>query len=52
VIERAGSRGVGLLMWLAARGALQGGAAAVHENYHVPISSTATGLLVMESRDS
>jgi len=49
LIEKAGSQGVELLMWLAARGALQGSASAVHQNYHVPISSTATGLLVMES---
>jgi protocatechuate 4,5-dioxygenase beta chain len=52
LIEKAGSQGVELLMWLAARGALQGSVAAIHQNYHVPISSTATGLLVMESRPS
>ncbi len=52
LIEKAGSQGVELLMWLAARGALHGSAAAVYQNYHVPISSTATGLLVMESRAS
>ncbi len=35
-------------MWLAARGALTGQVAEVHRNYHIPISNTATGLLVLE----
>ena len=35
-------------MWLAARGALGGAAKKVHANYHIPISNTAAGLMVLE----
>jgi protocatechuate 4,5-dioxygenase, beta chain len=50
LVELAGSQGVELLMWIAARGALTGRAARVHGNYHIPISNTAAGLMVMENR--
>lgn len=50
LIELTGTQGIELLMWLAARGALGPHAAAVHSNYHIPISNTAAGLMVMESR--
>jgi protocatechuate 4,5-dioxygenase beta chain len=49
LIERAGSQGVELLMWLAMRGAVGAGARLVTEQYHVPISNTAAGLMVLES---
>jgi protocatechuate 4,5-dioxygenase beta chain len=48
LIERAGTQGVELLMWIAARGALGGSATRVHSNYHIPISNTATGLLLLQ----
>lgn len=48
LIERAGTQGVELLMWIAARAALGDDVTQVHSNYHVPISNTATGLLLME----
>jgi protocatechuate 4,5-dioxygenase beta chain len=48
LIELAGAQGVELLNLLAARGALEEPVAQVHANYHVPISNTATGLLVLE----
>ncbi len=55
LVEQAGTQGIELLMWLATRGALQGarpGAVRqVHSNYHIPISNTAAGLLVLENRD-
>ncbi len=47
-VERAGTQGVELLMWLAARGTPQGGARRVHGNYHIPNPTTAAGLLVLE----
>jgi protocatechuate 4,5-dioxygenase beta chain len=50
VIELAGSQGVELLNLITARATLQGDVAQVHRNYHVPISNTATGLLVVENR--
>lgn len=49
LVEKAGTQGIELLMWLAMRGALQGRVARVHTNYHVPISNTATGLLALAS---
>ncbi len=48
LVELTGTQGVELLNWLAARGALLGDVEKVHSNYHVPISNTASGLLVME----
>lgn len=35
-------------MWIAARAALRGAVAQVHRNYHIPISNTATGVLILE----
>lgn len=48
LVEITGTQGVELLMWLATRGALLGEVAKVHSNYHIPISNTASGLMVME----
>ena len=48
LIEKTGTQGVELVMWLAARGALGAKARAVHTNYHIPISNTAAGLMLME----
>ncbi|MCX7892927.1 MAG: class III extradiol dioxygenase family protein [Burkholderiales bacterium] len=50
IIREAGVQGVEFVMWLAARGALTGTVARVHASYHIPISNTAAGLLVMENR--
>ncbi|HME38333.1 MAG TPA: class III extradiol dioxygenase family protein [Steroidobacteraceae bacterium] len=52
LVELAGSQGVELLMWVAARGALTGRVSSVHSNYHIPISNTAAGLMVMENQSS
>ena len=49
LVELTGTQGVELLMWLTARGALLGDVAKVHSNYHIPISNTASGLMVLES---
>jgi protocatechuate 4,5-dioxygenase beta chain len=50
LVEKAGTQGVELLMWLAARAALGPGARKVHANYHIPISNTAAGLMLLEPR--
>ncbi|MFY9513701.1 MAG: class III extradiol dioxygenase family protein [Rubrivivax sp.] len=47
IVEQAGTQGVELLMWLATRAALQGPVRRVHQNYHIPISNTAAGLLAL-----
>jgi protocatechuate 4,5-dioxygenase, beta chain len=49
--ELTGTQGVELLTWLTARAALPGGARAVTANYHVPVSSTASGLMLLEPAD-
>jgi protocatechuate 4,5-dioxygenase, beta chain len=49
LVELAGTQGVEILNWIAARGALTHSVTKVHSNYHVPISNTATGLLVLEN---
>jgi protocatechuate 4,5-dioxygenase beta chain len=48
LVELAGTQGVELLNWLVARGTLPEKARRVHVNYHIPISNTASGLLVLE----
>lgn len=50
LVEKTGTQGVELLMWLAMRGALSTGGGTVrkvHGNYHIPISNTATGVLAL-----
>jgi protocatechuate 4,5-dioxygenase beta chain len=48
LVERAGTQGIELLMWLATRGALGERVHALHQNYHIPISNTASGLMLLE----
>ncbi|MEX8518512.1 MAG: class III extradiol dioxygenase family protein [Leptothrix sp. (in: b-proteobacteria)] len=48
LVEKTGTQGVELLMWLATRAALGDKVKQVHANYHIPISNTAAGLMVME----
>jgi protocatechuate 4,5-dioxygenase beta chain len=47
LVEKAGTQGVELLMWLSTRAALGEKVRRVHQNYHIPISNTASGLMVM-----
>jgi protocatechuate 4,5-dioxygenase beta chain len=48
LVEQAGTQGVELLMWLTTRGALGPRVRALHSNYHIPISNTASGLMLLE----
>jgi protocatechuate 4,5-dioxygenase beta chain len=50
LVEQAGTQGVELLNWIAMRGALTGRVSKVHSNYHIPISNTASALLVLENQ--
>ena len=50
LVDLAGTQGVEILNWIAARGALDGHVREVHRNYHIPISNTAAALLVLENR--
>ena len=49
LVKEAGAQGVELIMWLAMRGALGEDVALIHRNYHIPISNTASGLMVLEN---
>lgn len=49
LVEKTGTQGVELLMWLATRGAVAGPVRKVHANYHIPISNTATGVMALEA---
>ena len=44
---QAGTQGVELMMWIAMRAALTGHVSKVHSTYHIPISNTAAGLLLL-----
>ena len=48
LVEKAGTQGIELLMWLATRGALGESVRELHRNYHIPISNTASGLMLLE----
>jgi len=48
LVRLTGTQGVELVMWLAARAALGPVARARHGNYHIPISNTASGLMLLE----
>lgn len=49
LVEQAGSQGVELIMWLAMRGALDDDVVKLHSHYHIPVSNTAAGLLLLEN---
>jgi protocatechuate 4,5-dioxygenase beta chain len=50
LVEHTGTQGVELLNWLVARGALPGKVSKLHANYHIPISNTAAGLMLLDNR--
>lgn len=48
IIEKAGSQGIEILNWIAARGAVGGRVVEKSRNYHIPISNTAAASLLLE----
>jgi protocatechuate 4,5-dioxygenase, beta chain len=48
IVRKAGTQGVEILNWIAARGALGDTAREVHRNYHLPISNTAAATVWLE----
>jgi protocatechuate 4,5-dioxygenase, beta chain len=50
LIRESGAQGVELIMWLAMRGALTGDVSELHSSYHVPISNTASAVMLLENR--
>jgi protocatechuate 4,5-dioxygenase beta chain len=49
LVREAGAQGAEFIQWLAMRGALTGKVRKLHSNYHIPISNTGAGLLVLEN---
>ena len=49
LVSEAGAQGAEFILWLTMRGALTGKVTKIHSNYHIAISNTATGLLVLEN---
>ena len=50
-LRETGSEGIEMVMWLIMRGALGRETKALHRHYHVPVSNTALGHLVLEPVD-
>lgn len=50
-LREAGSEGIELVMWLIMRGALGKETRALHRHYHVPVSNSALGHMVLEPVD-
>ena len=48
LVRQAGAQGAEFIMWLAMRAAMSGEVKCLHSNYHIPISNTATGMMVLE----
>ena len=48
LVLNAGAQGTEFLMWMMMRGALGDKVNLLHSNYHIPISNTASGLMLME----
>ncbi|MGF1699546.1 protocatechuate 3,4-dioxygenase [Photobacterium makurazakiensis] len=50
LIEEAGAQGPELIMWLGMRGVLSGELNVLHSNYHIPISNTGAGTMLIENK--
>jgi len=50
-LRETGSEGIEMVMWLIMRGALGKSTRALHRHYHVPVSNTALGHIVLEPID-
>jgi protocatechuate 4,5-dioxygenase beta chain len=48
LVEKAGAQGTEFLMWMMMRGALGDDVTVVHSNYHIPISNTGAGTMMLE----
>jgi protocatechuate 4,5-dioxygenase beta chain len=50
IMRQAGTEGLEVIHWLVMRGALDQDVNVVHKHYHVPVSNTGAGVLVLENR--
>ncbi len=51
LVEKAGAQGTEFLMWMMMRGALGKKVKLLTENYHIPISNTGAGTMLLECMD-
>lgn len=49
LVRQAGAQGAEFILWLTMRGALTGKVKKLHGNYHIPISNTGAGMLLLEN---
>jgi protocatechuate 4,5-dioxygenase beta chain len=49
LVREAGAQGTEFIMWMMMRGALSEDVTLLSSNYHIPISNTAAGTMIMES---
>jgi protocatechuate 4,5-dioxygenase beta chain len=49
VVEKAGAQGVELMCWIAARAAMQGQVKELRRSYHIPISNTASAVMLLSN---
>jgi protocatechuate 4,5-dioxygenase beta chain len=49
LVQLAGTQGVEIIMWLVLRGAMSARVRELHRHYHIPVSNTAAGLLLLEN---
>lgn len=49
LVEIAGAQGPEIIMWLGMRGALTGQVKELHRNYHIPVSNTGAGTMLLEN---
>jgi protocatechuate 4,5-dioxygenase beta chain len=49
IVRLAGTQGVEVILWLVMRGALTPRVRELHRHYHIPVSNTAAGLLLLEN---
>ena len=48
LVKQAGAQGTEFLMWMMMRGALGDKVTPLHQNYHIPISNTGAGTMLLE----
>lgn len=48
LVRQAGAQGTEFLMWMMMRGALGDKVTPLHQNYHIPISNTGAGTMLLE----
>lgn len=49
IVDLAGSQGIEILNWIAARGAMGDGVHEISRNYHIPISNTAAATMLLQT---